>query len=140
MRTSKIRLRLETKRCEFVGCTNTFKGSQFQRYCNDERCKEARRILWVKRKRTCEDVHNRVLPKRKFASKFHNGMTIRTQCGARDAEGNRCGNYVTFVYERRREVYPYYCEQHRNAYKRMLYRKGKNAEAKPRRIELTSDN
>ena len=42
METSKQKLRIVTKECAYVGCTNTFEGSQFQKYCKDQACIDAR--------------------------------------------------------------------------------------------------
>lgn len=108
-----------TKRvCALIGCGNTFIGPPQQKYCDDPRCREARRILANKKKRSRVDneADNLKLSKGKFPT----GTILRIQCSATGLAG-RCSKRFLVYYEAKRTVYPKYCEEHRNEYKRKRF-------------------
>lgn len=132
MNIAKSRRKLTWKYCALPGCQNRFLGSQFERYCRDERCLERRREIWKdnrKKRRKRYVKINRVLPKSKFSRKIPTGYQLRLRCKATDKNGNRCENTYVIRYDSRREVYPKYCEEHANRYRRERF-KLQNAEDK----------
>ena len=118
MNVTREQLRQARKQCEFPGCTNTFSGPVQRKYCYDQRCIEARKILAQKQRIPKHDdsADNLKLIKGRFA----NGTMLRIQCAACGLTG-RCQEKFMVVYEAHRSVYPKYCERHRNAYQRKRF-------------------
>ena len=108
----------EERQCLFVGCGNMFIGPPQQKYCMDQKCVEARKILAQKNRKpkVDEDVTNLTLAKGKFA----NGTILNIQCAASGPAG-RCTHKFVVMYDPGRTVYPLYCETHRNAYQRARF-------------------
>lgn len=112
-------LKFTTKKCEFIGCTNSFEGSQFQKYCNDTRCIELRKKNWVtNNNKKDKDVKNLILKKKIFSKRLKSNTIIHLRCRARNSKNERCNNTFTIIYDKRREIYPMFCECHRNHYQR----------------------
>lgn len=129
MNTSKQVKKMSTKICAHVGCTNTFVGSQFQRFCNDKRCRHARALEQKKKNKTNKkdkDADNRVIPKiiisRAISMKK---KTIVLRCKAKNGNGHTCNEPFQVTLEVKKSVYPKYCYKHRNAYKRQRYKLSK---------------
>lgn len=114
--------KLSWKPCEFFGCTNTFYGSQFQHYCIDERCKLARQDNWVDGKKYIDpDVKNIILSKSLFNKKIKSGSAIKIKCRAKNGDNHRCSKTFIIVYDKNKEIYPMFCPEHRNAFKRKRF-------------------
>jgi hypothetical protein len=117
------------KECAFPGCTNRFYGIATRKYCNDERCKQMRKIVAAKKprkRRRDPDADNLILPKA-LSKKIQKGRVLLLRCRARDADGCRCRHQFSVVYEPQKTVYPKYCPEHRTAHRRQrfsLLRKG----------------
>lgn len=126
MNISTGQLRQHHRQCQFPGCTNTFVGPAQQKYCNDERCVEARKILAQRSRKPKRDdsADNLKLVKGIFPT----GTMLRIQCAACGPAG-RCQEKFLVVYEANRDVYPKYCEHHRNAYKRARFEGRANAKS-----------
>lgn len=124
MQTSKQTLKMSEKECTYPSCTNKFVGSQFQRYCNDPRCKELRKLSrnTERKKKVDEDADNRIiakiLVKRVLAM---NTRVVTLKCKAKNALGKICGKQFHVELDLKRRVYPKYCELHTNSYKRKRY-------------------
>ena len=118
MNISKGQLRRHNQQCEFPGCTNSYNGPVQQKYCTDQRCVEARKILAQKERKPKKDksADNLVLLKGQFQS----GTMLRIQCAACEPSG-RCKEKFLVIYESNRKEYPKYCSVHRNAYKRTRF-------------------
>lgn len=130
MKIAETNNRKHLKTCAFPGCTNKFKGISNRKYCRDERCKQLRKEAMAAKPRTCykdPDADNIVLNKR-AAAKLKKGRVLIMRCRAKNAEGNRCTNKFTTVYEPQCSIYPKFCEQHRTAYRRKRFslKKGKD--------------
>lgn len=115
---AKSQLNQQQRQCSFPGCTNSFIGPAQQKYCTDERCAEARRILAQKTRKPKQDTSadNLHLVKGRFPT----GTMLRIQCAACGPSG-RCQEKFMVVYEANRDIYPKYCEHHRNAYQRARF-------------------
>lgn len=126
MNVSKGQLRKSQRQCEFPGCINMFVGPMQKKYCDDERCIEARKILAqkIRKPKLDNQAENLKLVKGKFAS----GTMLRIQCSACGPTG-RCQDKFIVVYEKNRDAYPKYCERHRNAYQRQRFEGIKNAQS-----------
>lgn len=122
--TPKIVKRMTTKHCAWLGCENSFEGSQFEKYCHDPRCVELRTKSY-KRTRVTKDpsVENRILNK-SFKRKLKTGRVLLARCGAKNSKGIKCPKTFKIIFDSRREVYPKFCEEHRNAYRRTIFMKG----------------
>lgn len=114
----KSELNKSRRVCALIGCGNTFTGPPQQKYCNDPRCRDTRRILANKNKkpRVEKGVDNLKLAKGKFQS----GTILRIQCSATGPAG-RCSNKFLVRYDAKRVVYPKYCDCHRNEYRRARF-------------------
>ncbi len=127
MNVSKGQLRQSQRQCEFPGCTNMFTGPAQKKYCDDQRCIEARKILAQKTRKPKHDgsAENLKLIKGKFST----GTMLRIQCSACGPAG-RCQEKFIVIYEANRDIYPKYCERHRNAYQRQRFEGKIHAQSK----------
>lgn len=118
MNVSKGQLRKSQRTCAFTGCTNLFEGPAQQKYCDDSRCVEARKVLAQKDRKPKHDgdADNLKLVKGRFPT----GTMLRIQCASCGPTG-RCQEKFMVVYDSNRDVYPKYCDCHRNAYKRARF-------------------
>jgi hypothetical protein len=122
MELAKSRKKMAWRECAYASCSNTFYGSQFQKYCNDSRCKEMREAAKPRVRKKDKDADNRVIPKIVlFRAISMKKGTLWLKCQARDASGKRCGKRFSVNLNARQSVYPKFCEDHRNAYKRKRY-------------------
>ena len=134
MEVAKTVKHMEWKHCAYPFCTNRFYGSQFQRYCGDERCTEIRKDR--RKKQVAEkppEADNRILSKRLVCRALSMKLkAVKLKCKARDATGHICGKTFQVVLETKRRVYPKYCPDHANEYRRKLYNRRCNAKADSR--------
>jgi len=122
MEFAKSRKKISAKTCAYSFCTNVFKGSQFQRYCNDPRCNKMRKTSTPRKKKQDNEVDNRIIPKIVISRAISmKKKTISLKCKAINAIGKKCGCIFNVSLEARQSVYPKFCEEHRNAYKRKRY-------------------
>lgn len=114
----KIQQEAQLRECAFPYCRNKFQGPPQQKYCTDPRCREVRAAIARKNRKpkVDPDVDNLTLVK----GKFPKGTILRIQCAACGPTG-RCSNKVHIMYDPKREVYPKYCDRHRNAYQRARF-------------------
>lgn len=123
--TTSSRKMISTKTCAWIGCINTFTGSQFQKYCNDPRCKiqrqETNKDNRIKKRGKPFSV-NRILSKARFGVKLKHGIQIKLRCKAFNGSNSRCTNTFVVTYDRRRETYPSFCERHTNLYQRERFK------------------
>lgn len=122
MEIAKSRKKMSWKECAYPFCSNTFYGSQFQKYCNDDRCNEMRQAARPRVRKKDKEADNRIIPKIVLsrAISMKKG-TLWLSCKARDASGKKCGKRFSVNLNARQSVYPKFCEEHRNAYKRKRY-------------------
>ena len=117
--------RYTNKTCQFIGCTNVFRGSQFEKYCKDPRCVELRLAARKKRENKIDsDVDNLVLKEDIYSIKLGNKRMLNLRCRARDHNGIRCDKKFSILFEKGRDTYPKFCPDHRNTYKRKLFERG----------------
>jgi len=113
------------KKCQFVGCTNIFLGSQFEKYCKDPRCIEIRLLTRKKREVKIDpEVDNLILKSNIYGIRLGNKKMLQLRCRAKDYKGIRCGKSFSILFEKGRDTYPKFCPNHRNTYKRKLFEKG----------------
>lgn len=113
--------------CAFIGCTNTFIGPPQQKYCLNQQCIVARKLAasQVKKTKPEPDTDNIIISNGKFKA----GTILKIQCSATGPAG-RCSHDFVVVYDTQRTVYPKYCEDHRNKYRRDLFEGKVNAKPK----------
>jgi len=126
MNVAKVSKNKSWKQCNFIGCTEKLYGSPWQKYCTKIECKSRRLEFRAERRKPREvDAHNLILKKSTFSTVIPHGHVLKLRCRALNCNG-RCKNAFTVVYEKRREVYPMFCKEHRNAFKRKMFQmKGK---------------
>ena len=121
---AKTKNKKTRKQCSFMGCTNMFIGIANKDYCDDPRCKDLREehFKTIKRIRIKDpDAKNLVLSSPKFKRKLKSGQSLRLRCRARNSLGMRCPNRYLITFDLKQNIYPEFCECHRNAYKRQRY-------------------
>ena len=85
-------------------------------------------IAWyTKNEKKDPDVQNLILKKSTYSKRLKQGQILLLKCRARDHNGDRCPNMYTAVYEKKQEVYPNFCEIHRNAFKRHQFQRRESA-------------
>jgi hypothetical protein len=105
--------RSEQIKCKRPGCTIVFLRTHHnQEYCTDEDCKIKRSSERVRAVIKDPDADNLVL-----AKAYESGHIILVQCHAHGVNG-RCNDYYRIIFDRQRKIYPKFCPDHRNAYKR----------------------
>jgi hypothetical protein len=110
--------------CSYIGCTNRYYGIKNQKYCNDPRCAEVRKISVKARGRKKlqdPDAKNIILAKSRYNRKLTKGQLLTIRCRATSALKERCPNTFLIVYDPKQNIYPMFCECHRSAYKRQRY-------------------
>lgn len=106
---SRRRQKLREKRCQYPGCGKIFFGIHISKYCPEHR-EDRYRI----RKRTKpEDVN---LKNQTFKHNYTEVVAMVMTCAL---EG--CENQFEVKIYPRQYVYPKYCPEHRNEYKRMRH-------------------
>lgn len=125
MNTSKVRRKITLKECSFIGCSNSFQGSQFEKYCKDPRCIEMRMLLRKKRTpKKDEDADNLILSNKTYGIKLGQNKVLNLRCRARNHLGLRCKETFVILFESNREVYPKYCKYHRTLHRRKMFERG----------------
>lgn len=120
--TRKQNTSKSSKECEFPGCTNIFSGTVFQRYCNDERCKEIRRQLHSTAKKPKMENPNRIIDAKRYGPRLKHNQLLNIRCRAINGVGKRCSNVIHVLFDKRRKVYPNFCKEHTNSYRRNRYK------------------
>jgi len=106
--------------CAFVGCLNTFIPRHHRhRYCSDERCIELRAEL--KKSQISSKVKPILKKNNLILNKgFCSGQKLIIRCNARGINGH-CLSEFPIVFEKKQGVYPKFCAEHRNEYKRVRF-------------------
>lgn len=108
--------RSEQTTCEFKGCKNVFLRTHHNmKYCSSPECIAARSAARTRVITKDPDADNLVL-----AKTFDSGHIILVQCHATGVNG-RCTDYYQIIYDKQRKIYPKFCPQHRNAYRRQRF-------------------
>lgn len=120
MNIAETNNRIHLKTCAFPGCTNKFKGISNRKYCRDERCKQLRKEAAAAkpRKRSKDPEADNIVLNKRTAARLKKGRVLVIRCRAKDADGHRCSNKFTTVYEPQCSIYPKFCKEHRTAYRR----------------------
>jgi hypothetical protein len=100
-------------KCKHDKCNNKFIGTGDNGYCSDPVCISRRRI---KIESDSSDSTNIKIAKGSFGS----GSILILRCSCVGPSG-RCPNKYVVTYDRAREVYPMFCHEHRNEYKRSRF-------------------
>jgi hypothetical protein len=110
---------LKTKKCSFPGCEVTFEGTGKSKYCLEHCLKKYRKII-------DEDKNNKEKLKLLSSNQLieHDYITpvvLDLKCALED-----CNNHFEIILLPRVNVYPQYCEAHRNVYKRTFFVQNRN--------------
>jgi len=108
-KAGKKKHKMVLKICQEPGCGKEYVGHPITKYCEYHR-KLSNRVR-KKKDKVPVDLNNIVL-KHKYVS----SVTIQRACDC-------CGKLYTINIIPRQKVYPRYCEEHTNEYRRMLYNK-----------------
>lgn len=106
MRFSRAKMRLRTKYCQFEGCGKKYQGTAASKFCPEHRGMKRPRKKIVERRPV--DLDNLVLD-----HDYREARTIVAECRLEGCNNRYEINVVPGQY-----VYPGYCEEHRNEYKR----------------------
>jgi len=121
------RLPTKYKPCQQEGCSNLIIDRENTKFCSDENCKKLRIEEAKEQKRQAyhedkvyPETINLKIPKRDHLI----GRTLNLRCSATSPNG-RCCNNVVVPYSLNRRVYPKYCSEHRNEWRRILFQLGR---------------
>ncbi len=103
---------LREKVCQFPRCETIFYGTGASKYCVEHRKRSYRKVIDGNKKSEIEKYTNNQVIKQGFCET----QDIEMQCGL---EG--CVNKFTFKVFPSVYIYPKYCEEHRNEYKRKRF-------------------
>jgi len=125
MNIAKQTRKMSMKECDFIGCTNIFEGSQFEKYCKDPRCIETRLAQRKTREKKKDlDTENLILKHDIYGIRIPSRKMLNLRCRARTHNGVRCSEIFSVLYEKNREIYPKYCTNHRNTHQRNRFERG----------------
>lgn len=104
-------------------CGKEYVGNQFTENCSDPDCVEKRMLGYKRNKHIDVDVDNLIIPKFivKRAIKLIPKKLIILKCRAKNNFGSVCGKKFTTILDIKRSIYPKFCDEHRNSYKRERY-------------------
>jgi len=108
---SRRRQKLREKTCQYPGCGKVFFGIHISKYCPEHRQDRYR----IRKRTKPEDVNI------KNQTYKHNYTEVVTRVQECDLEG--CENQFGIKIYPRQYVYPKYCPEHRNEYKRIRHLK-----------------
>lgn len=119
------------QKCASNDCNNLISKRNNFKYCNDEKCRAARKAREEynksKRKKYKDNtIYSKAInihiPKNeKLITK-----TLIIQCCAISSNGIQCTNTISAPYNLQRTAYPKYCTEHANAWKRKLFEGNNN--------------
>lgn len=106
---SRRRQKLREKKCQYPGCGVAFFGIHISKYCPEHRKDHYR----IRTKIKPEDVN---IKNQTFRHNYTEVVTMVASCSL---EG--CGNQFEIRVFPRQFIYPKYCPEHRNEYRRIRY-------------------
>jgi hypothetical protein len=101
-----------TKQCQFVGCDKQYKGNNVSKYCKLHRQAKFKKELYRKPKEKVESI-NQVIK-----HTYSDEPVLQVKC---ELEG--CNNEFNIQLFHAQYLYPKYCPDHRNEFKRNLFLK-----------------
>lgn len=112
----KHRETLQKKKCAFPGCKEVFLGTGKSKYCEEHRLRKYRKIIDAKKleaKKAEEELNN---PNQILNHKHENAVVVKMKC---QLEG--CNNHFEITMLPKIFVFPKFCENHRNFWKRKMF-------------------
>jgi hypothetical protein len=106
---SRRRQKLREKKCQYPGCGKIFFGIHISKYCPEHRQDRYR----IRKRTKPEDVN---IKNQTFKHNYTEVVTMVLECAL---EG--CNNQFEVKIYPRQYVYPKYCPEHRNEYKRVRH-------------------
>jgi hypothetical protein len=104
--------KLKLKRCLYPECQNLFQGKGFSKYCSEHRQRQYRKVI--------DKLNKKVIitenPNQTYRHENTSITTVTFVCIL-------CGKKFDIVVYPNIYIYPKYCEDHRNLYKRTLWLK-----------------
>lgn len=114
--------KLQEKKCAFPGCKKSFKGTGKSRYCPEHRKRKYRKIIDAGKKEAKlaeEEIKN---PNQTLKHQYTDSIIVSMKCKLEGCNNNFDIKVIPNIF-----VYPKFCPDHRNEYKRNLFLKiGKN--------------
>ena len=110
------REKLQHKRCQFPGCKDVFMGTGKSKYCDEHRKRKYRKIIdadKVARQKADEETKN---PNQTIQHKYTDSTIVRMTCSL-----DGCDEQFDIKVLPQTYVYPKYCPNHRNEFKRQLF-------------------
>jgi hypothetical protein len=111
---------LKSKTCSFPGCQEIFMGTAKSKYCLEHRKKEYRKIIDEGKveKKKLDEISNNNNQNQIIKHEFSESVTMVLPC---QLEG--CQEEFTIKVYPKTFLYPKYCPQHRNSFKRKMFLK-----------------
>ena len=113
----KPKVKMVNKRCELEGCDIEFVGSITSKYCTEHRKSKYRKVIdkeKIEKKKELRKCNNNQIIKHSF----NESKVIQGTC---QLEG--CGKSFEILLIHNTYIYPKYCPEHRNEFKRERFLK-----------------
>lgn len=103
-------VKLTVRQCQYPGCTEYYQGKGFSKYCATHRAREYRKVIdRVNKKPVIKENPNQI-----YKHELVEAKIIIFQCAACSLDFEI--KVYPGIY-----IYPKYCEEHRNEWRRQLY-------------------
>lgn len=113
-----IKMPMKRKQCQFPGCEEQFEGIGASKYCDEHRKPMYRKVLNMVKAKEKEEIPDVVQPEKSNQIIVHtHSMATNEVCVC------PCGAKFDIILFPNVDVYPKFCEAHRNPYKRELLMK-----------------
>lgn len=110
------REKLQSKKCGFPGCKTVFMGTGKSRYCTEHRQRKYRKIIDAEKianQKVEEEERN---PNQTIKHSYKNPICIKMPCNLKGCHEEFEIKIFPSIY-----VYPKFCKEHRNEFKRKIF-------------------
>jgi hypothetical protein len=113
--------RFKPKKCAFPECKVEFFGTGRAKYCLEHRQKKYRKIIDADKDTAAKELIKLRNPNQTIMHDYVSPELVQMKCALDGCENSFNISILPRVY-----VYPRYCGDHRNAYKRSIYLQNRN--------------
>lgn len=122
MNISRNKATRKKKKCIHPWCNIMITDSVNKHQCSDPNCIKMRKNLSSIEQEFSPKFSNNLIIRNRWKKEGQVENTITIRCCAKNNEGRSCGKRFQINYLRNQKVYPKYCPEHRNEYKRERFR------------------
>jgi len=112
----KHREKLKIKKCAFPGCKKSFEGTGKSRYCEEHRQRKYRKLIDAGKAEAKKAEEEARSPNQNIKHSYTSPVCVKMEC---KLEG--CGQEFEVKIFPNVYVYPKFCSEHRNEFKRKMF-------------------